>query len=1266
MKLEFTQLSKITAIASLLLCSFYTQAQTFNDGAMQVEMAVGYSWVESVDDPLTGELNANEFRFRWWAADNANLDGQGFLGGNTIGVNSGGAGWVLAQDVNLFNFTYGPAGSTPVTVPQYMQLQGEAWEDDCFDCYRSTGTFSWECDQCSSNIFDGGCGCSGNILCGCSAEDQHCGPTTLTSTINYRAIPPCLGLFSPNLGNTNGSAFVGDYFSNVCGNDDIGAEVLVRWTPPIPSPITATASVLCQPSLVTLQSGGAVFGGDYRWYNNTTNILVGTGAQITPFVGTTTTFRVHTLNGACESLSFRLITITVGQPLINSVTSTNPLCNGVSNGSITINASGGNGALQYSINGGGTWQPSNVFNNLAAGFYNIWVRDASGCTVIYSGNSVVLTQPQPISIFINKVDATCNGASTGRIEVLAGGGSGNLTYSVNGGSSFQPSSIFNNLTAGSYNVQVQDANGCISTFLGNPVIIAQPTAVSATAIAIDASCAGNNNGTVNVVASGGTSPYNYSLNNGPFFANPSFTGLLAGTYNVLVADVNGCQGTTTATISNTYTFTANVQSQTDVSCSGGADGSITASQTGGVAPFEYSINGGTTWQNSPTFNGLSGGVYTVLVKDFNNCQDNVSVTIIEKPALVATVTAVSAVNCAGDSTGSITTNVTGGDGVYTYSWSNGTITQNLTGVPSGTYTLTVTDGASCTAIATATITSNLALILQLEKNVSVLCHGGNSGALDVTVNGGIAPYTYNWSNSATTEDIFGVTAGGYTINVTDALGCTITENYFITQPPVDLTGSAVATNALCAGQASGSVTASGLGGTTPYIFQWNNGQSGPTINNVAPGLYVVNIIDSNNCVFTTTATVTAPSALVASGVVTSATCSGSSTGGVTLTVTGGTTPYTFAWSNNTASQNLTGVIANTYTVTITDANNCTLVQSFIVTEAPSLLTSVSGNNPDCFGNATGFAVANAAGGTPPYNFTWSTTPAQNGIMGVKLLGDVTYFVSVNDANNCQVIDSVRLVNPTPVTVVTVPINVKCFEGNNGEITIQASGGSSLYEYYLNGVFQTSPVFTGLTAGTYTAVAEDNENCVGSTNITITQPQGFTVNAGADLVSVKGQTVQLTGTATSANGILSYDWTPAATLSCTSCQNPNATPDSTTTYVLLAMDGDSCIGFDSVTVFVKYTIQYFIPNAFTPNDDKLNDFFEFDILGAKSIETSIFNRWGERVYFNANQSNGAINGNAWDGKKDGKVVPSDTYLYQLKVSFFDDTEVTLSGTISVVR
>jgi len=1266
MKLIFTQLGRLTAILAILCCGFFAEAQTFNDGAMQIQMAVGYSWVESVDDPLTGELNANEFRFRWWAADNANLDGQGFLGGTVIGANSSNAGWVLAQDVNLFNHTYGPAGSTPITVPQYMQLQGEGWEDDCFDCYRSTGTISWECDQCSSFVYDGNCGCSTNVLCGCSAEDQHCGPTVISSTINYRAIPPCLGLFSPNVGNTNGSAFVGDYFSNVCGSDDIGAEVLVRWTPPIPNPITATATVLCQPSLVTLQSGGAVFGGDYRWYNHTTNILVGTGAQITPFVGTTTTFRVHTLNGACESLSYRLITITVGQPLINSVSSTNPLCAGATNGTITINASGGNGALQYSINGGGAWQASNTFTGLAAGFYNIWVRDASGCTVIYSGNSVVLTQPQPISIFINKVDATCNGTNTGRIEVLAGGGSGSLTYSINGGTTFLPSSIFNNLPAGSYNVQVRDGNNCISSFLGNPVIISQPTAVIAFAVASNASCAGNNNGSVAITASGGTSPYTYSLNNGPFFATSTFTGLLAGTYNALVADVNGCQATSTATVANSYTFTATVLAQSDVSCSGGADGSITASQTGGVAPFEYSINGGSTWQNSPTFSGLSGGVYNVLVKDFNNCQDNVSVTIIEKPALIATVTAVSAVNCAGDSTGTITTNITGGDGVYTFAWSNGATTQNLTGVPTGVYTLTVTDGANCTAVTSASITSNPALILQLEKNVSVLCHGGNSGALDITLNGGVAPYTFGWSNSATTEDIYGVTAGGYSVTATDAVGCTITENYFISQPPVNLTGSAVAVDALCAGQASGSVTASGLGGTTPYVFQWNNGQSGATISNVAPGLYVVNIIDSNNCSFITSATVGAPASLSATGVIVPATCSGAATGGVNLSVVGGLAPYTFAWSNISANQNLAGVVAGSYTVTITDANGCTLAQTFSVTDAPALLSSVSGNNPDCFGNATGFALASAAGGTPPYSFTWSTTPVQTGIMGVKLSGDVTYFVTVNDGNNCQVVDSVRLVNPTPVTVVTVPVNVKCFQGNNGSVTIQASGGTGIYEYYLNGVFQTSPVFTGLTAGTYTVVAEDNSNCVGSTNVTLTQPQGFTVNAGADLVSVKGQTVQLTGTATSANGILGYDWSPALTLSCTACQNPNATPDSTTTYILMAMDGDSCVGYDSVTVFVKYTIQYFIPNAFTPNDDKLNDFFEFDILGAKSIETSVFNRWGERVYYNSNQSNGATNGNAWDGTKDGKKVPSDTYLYQLKVSFFDDSEETLSGTISVIR
>lgn len=1024
---------RIMALCLLFITTGKLSAQTYNDGSMNLRMAVGYSWVESVDDPITGEVGNREFRWKWWGADNANLDGQGFLGGSTIGTNSSNAGWINSQDIQLLNYTYGTPGNTPVTVPQYISLQGEAWEDDCYDCYRSTGFLQWQCDQCSDQVYDGNCGCSTNILCGCSAEDQHVGPTTVNNTINYRVIAPCLTIISPP---TAGNAYIGDFFTNAFGNDDIGAEILATYTPPIPAPIVSTANTLCQPGLVTLQSNGAVFGGDYNWYNNGTNLIVGTGAQITPFVGVTTTFRVHTTNGSCESLSYRLITINVGTPSIASVASTNPSCSGGSNGSITVTATGGTAPLEYSNDGGANYQLSNVFSNLSAGFYNIVVRDANGCSVTYSGNSVVLTQPQPVNIFVNKVDASCNGASSGRIDIFAGGGSGNLQFSVDGGTTFQPSSIFANLPAGSYNIAVQDANGCTYQFLGNPVVLSQPVAVTATTTVVDASCAGNGNGSITVTASGGTSPYNFSLNNGPFFPNATFTGLQAGNYTILVSDVNGCLGNTTATVATQYTLTASIQSQTDVSCAGGANGSVTVAQTGGVAPLQYSIDGGNTFQPSPTFGNLSGGTYTILVQDANGCQASTAVTIIEKPTLVLTVTGTTNTNCFTDSTGGITVAATGGDGTYTYTWSNGTSGASLSNVPSGTYTVTVTDGSGCSLSLSAAVSS--------------------------------------------------------------------------------------------------------------------------------------------------------PS---------------------------------------------------------------------------QIFTSIGGNDPSCFGDATGYAVVDVAGGTPPYTYAWSS--GQTTLMAVKLAGNTSYTVTVTDAKNCTITNSVTLSEPAPVSVSTTPTNVTCFAGNNGTVTLTATGGTPGYEFTVNGIFQTNPTFTNLPAGEYTVVAEDINNCVGTTEFSILQPSAFPVSAGPDVVSIREQPVTLTGTASSPNGILSYEWAPNVNLSCTTCQVTTAKPDSSIVYVLTATDSIGCSASDSVLVIVKGTIQYFVPTAFTPNGDKLNDKFTFDILGANKIDVSIFNRWGEEIYRNAEQANG-IYSEGWDGTRDGKKLPFDTYVYQLKVTFFDSTTEVVQGTVVLMQ
>jgi gliding motility-associated-like protein len=1026
-------LYKLIAVLLCLGIVWQTGAQTLNDGAMNIRLAVGASWVESVDDPLTGELNANEFRWKWWGADNANLDGSGFLGGTTIGTNTSSTGWVNTQDVNLLNYTYGTPGSTPVNVPQYLMIQGEAWEDDCFDCYRSTGFLQWQCDQCSDQVYDGNCGCSTNILCGCSAEDQHVGPATLSNTINYRAIAPCLTITSPP---TVGNAWVGDIFTNSFGSDDIGAQVLASYTPPIPAPIVSTASTLCNAGLVTLQTNGAVFGGDYRWYDNGTNLVVGIGAQITPFVGTTTTFRVHTFNGSCESLSYRLITINVGTPTITSVASTNPLCSGGTNGTITVTATGGTAPLEYSKDGGANYQTSNVFTGLAGGFYNIVVRDANGCSAIYSGNSVVLTQPQPVNIFVNKVDAACNGASSGRIDIFAGGGSGNLQFSVDGGSTWQPSSIFANLPSGSYNVAVQDANNCTYQFLGNPVVLSQPAAVTASATVVDASCAGNGNGSITVSAAGGTSPYNYSLNNGPFFPNSTFTALPAGSYNILVSDVNGCLGNTNATVATQYTLTASIQSQTDVSCAGGADGTVTVAQTGGVAPLQYSIDGGNSFQASPTFGGLNGGNYTVMVQDANGCQASATVTIIEKPTLALSVVSVTNTNCFTDSTGSITVAATGGDGTYNYVWNTTATGATISNVPSGSYVVTVTDGSGCSTSLSATV---------------------NSPA--------------------------------------------------------------------------------------------------------------------------------------------------------------------------------------------------------------QLFASIGGNDPACFGDATGYAVVDVSGGTPPYTYAWSS--GQTTLMAVKLQGNVPYTVTVTDAKGCTISSTITLEEPTPVSVSTTPTNVTCFAGNNGTVTLAATGGTPGYEFTVNGIFQTNPVFSNLPAGDYTVVAEDINNCVGTTQFSILQPSAFPVSAGPDVVSVKGQPVVLNGSASSPNGITSFVWSPNVSLTCTACQSTTANPDSSFVYVLTATDGIGCTATDSVLVIVKGTIQYFVPTAFTPNGDKLNDKFTFDILGANKIDVSVFNRWGDEVYRNAEQLNG-VNSDGWDGTKDGKKLPFDTYVYQLKVTFFDNSTEVVKGTVTMMQ
>ena len=371
---------------------------------------------------------------------------------------------------------------------------------------------------------------------------------------------------------------------------------------------------------------------------------------------------------------------------------------------------------------------------------------------------------------------------------------------------------------------------------------------------------------------------------------------------------------------------------------------------------------------------------------------------------------------------------------------------------------------------------------------------------------------------------------------------------------------------------------------------------------------------------------------------------------------------------------MTNVPAGTYTVFVSDDSGCSVSQTFEVKQPAPFITEVIGNNPNCSDNQTGFAVISCTGGTLPYNFRWSTTPAQTGLMAINLGGGL-YVVTVTDFKGCTVSDSVTIVPPLPIVVNTVPFAVKCFGGSDGRVLVNASGGNPPYRYYLNGVLQSDSLFTGLSAGTYKIEVEDNTSCVGSAVFVISEPTDFAIDLTANpRVIPRGMQAQLVATVSTPLPVIRINWYSDPTgidsidySSCinpTNCTTPIVRPSISTLYTVEAQNSDTCSVFDTVRVVVLQDRVAYIPTAFSPNNDGKNDRFDFQILGAKSVDVSIYNRYGELLYTNPAQVNGANQG--WDGSFKGTSVPLDSYVYQFVVTYYDGEKETLSGTVTVLK
>ena len=793
------------------------------------------------------------------------------------------------------------------------------------------------------------------------------------------------------------------------------------------------------------------------------------------------------------------INITITEPnQVNISTSfTEPSCHGGSNGSISLNVSGATAPYQYSIDGGITWQTSNTFNALAAGTYTIQIEDDNGCS--YS-TSETITQPTQINITTSFNEPSCFGFSDGAISLNVSGATAPYQYSIDGGITWQTSNTFNALAAGTYTIQIEDNNGC--SYSASETITQPTILVVSQGNVTNVSCFGGNDGSLSVNASGATAPYQYRIAGpgGVWQNSNTFNGLIAGTYTIVIQDNNSCSQSIGITITEPTILVVSQGTITNVSCFGGNDGSLSVNASGATAPYQYSIDGGTTWQNSNTFNTLTAGTYTIDIKDNNNCSDNINITITE-PNQVNISTSFTEPSCHGGSNGSISLNVSGATAPYQYSIDGGITWQTsntFNALAAGTYTIQIEDDNGCSYSTSETITQPTQINITTSFN-EPSCFGFSDGAISLNVSGATAPYQYSIDGGITwqTSNTFNaLTAGTYTIQIEDNNGCSYSASETITQPTVLVVSQGNVTNVSCFGGNDGSLSVNASGATAPYQYSIDGGttwQTSNTFNTLTAGTYNIDIKDNNNCSDNVNITITEPTILVVSqGTVTNVSCFGGNDGSLSVNASGATAPYQYSidggttWQNSNTFNTLT---AGTYTIDIKDNNNCSDNINITITEPNQVNISTSFTEPSCHGGSNGSISLNVSGATAPYQYsidggiTWQTSNTFNA------LAAGTYTIQIEDDNGCSYSTSETITQPTQINITTSFNEPSCFGFSDGAISLNVSGATAPYQYSIDGgiTWQTSNTFNALAAGTYTIQIEDNNGCSYSASETITQP-----------------------------------------------------------------------------------------------------------------------------------------------------------------------------------
>ena len=767
---------------------------------------------------------------------------------------------------------------------------------------------------------------------------------------------------------------------------------------------------------------------------------------------------------------------------------------------------------------GGTWydEDFNVVSDLFdpslhnVGEYTYVVEGLNACPS--DSQNLIISYQEGFQIDTYSTPVSCFGYQDGSITLFAENNTVSpVSYSIDGGSTFNSTNNFNNLEYGIYQIAVKDGNGCITE--ESVEVASSSPPINVHAIASNVACYNDSSGTVAVssISGGNTSSSNYEYywfksGSNELVGTDSSIQVPSGGYYLVVEDEDGCQGTDEVSVEQSNQITFSIIKD-DISCKGFNDGHIDVTVTGGGTP-PYSFN----WldQNNLTTNYIdevTAGIYNLEISDSLNCTSLLSVEITESLDSLEITTDVIDIACYGASTGSAQVFPSGGTPPYSYHWSSGHVTDIVNNLSYGTYYVDVIDNMGCSISDTVTIIQNNPIINDILI-VPVSCNNGSDGAAYVNSSGGTGQLSNYWSNESTDDFILNQIHGEYWIKVEDAIGCYVTDTFEITQPmPLKIQLNSI--DVKCFNGYDGQIISSVNGGTSPYSYDWsfsgNSFSNNPNATNL-PALnqpYLLTVTDDNSCENSVFTYINQPESLeLEISSLDSAYCLNIPTGGASVVASGGflntNSNYSFIWSSGENNSFINNKNAGLYYVIVNDDNNCSDTLNIDIPLHETFNLSLDSDSLICFSDESGSATVTLSGGYAPYNYQWNSNNGITEVMSFAnsntLLGlsEGVTSVVVSDANGCTKTGFIEIYQPDELIYSIFKENDESCSGEvsscDGKLACAISGGIGNYSlmifdlnYNIISEYDTDSlaIDSSLCAGFYQISVTDEHGCSAS-------------------------------------------------------------------------------------------------------------------------------------------------------------------------------------------